>query len=126
MTFKETIAQYETFLPSTTSFSTVESEKRAGEFLVVMAKITDWRHQLHEDKIKKLTIQTATFAEQMSLQSAKTITENKMNAEASKPYEKAREEFERVENDLSYLKAMWDIFMAAHVFYRNLCKNESF
>lgn len=90
-----------------------------------MAKITDWRHQFNEDKIKKLTIQTATYAEQMSLQSAKTVTENKMHAEASKPYEKAREELESVDNDLSYLKAMFDVFNNAHIFYRGIAKDNN-
>ncbi len=32
----------------------------------------------------------------------------------------------RTENDLSYLKAYYDIFMAAHVFYRNMAKGEQF
>lgn len=123
MTFKETIATYETLLPSSASFSTTEAERRAGEFLVIMAKITDWRHQLHEDKIKKLTVQTATFAEQMSLGTSSTMTQNKMVAEASKPYEKAREDLERVENDLSYLKAMFDVFNNAHIFYRGIAKD---
>lgn len=123
MTFKETIATYETLLPSSTSFSTTEAERRAGEFLVVMAKITDWRHQLYEDKIKKLTVQTATFAEQMSLGTSSTMTQNKMIAEASKPYEKSREDLERVDNDLSYLKAMYEIFLNAHIFYRGIAKD---
>ena len=37
----------------------------------------------------------------------------------------AREGFERIENDISYLKAYYDIFMAAHVFYRQLSKQNS-
>lgn len=123
---KDFIAKYEALLPVASSISSPESERRAGEFLSAMAQITNWRHLLNEEKIRRLTVQTATFAQELSKGTAKTVTENKMTAEASESYTKAREEFEYLENDISYLKAYYDIFMSAHVFYRQMARGESF
>lgn len=122
---KEYIERYRLLLPVGTSISYTEAERRAGEFLSAQATITDWRHSFSEDKIRLLSIQTAVYAEQMSKGTAKTVTENKLTAEASLEYTKAREELERVENDISYLKSYFDIFSAAHVFYRQMAKGES-
>lgn len=123
---KEYLAKYEALLALSKSISGPEAERRAGEFLVATARITEYRHVFSEDKIRLLSAQTAVYAEQMSLGTAKTVTENKLNAEASQAYTQAREDLERTENDISYLKAYYDIFMAAHVFYRNVAKGESF
>lgn len=126
MQFKEFIEPYEKLLPVAKSISQPEAERRAGEFLSIMAQITEWRHILSENKIGELTTQTAVFAEQLSLGTAKTVTENKLTAESSKVYSDAREAFERTENDLTYLKAYYEIFNNAHVFYRNMAKGEQF
>lgn len=121
---KEFIAEKNKMLQLSKSISTPESEHRAGEFLHAMAILADYRHMLTEEKIKLLTVQTATYAQEMSKGTAKTVTENKLTAEASEEYTKAREALEGLENDLSYLKVVYDIYMAAHVFYRNVAKNE--
>lgn len=123
---KQYIEKYAAMLPTQKSISTVESERRAGEFLSVQAYIADLRHILSEEKIKLLSVQTATYAEQLSKCSGKTITENKVTVEASEEYIRAREELESIENDLSYLRAYSDIFQNAHVFYRQMCKSEGF
>lgn len=122
---KEYLTKFEALLPVGKSISFVEAERRAGEFLAAMATIANWRHIFSDDKIKLLSLQTATYAEQMSLGTAKTMTENKVTAEASTAYIKAREELESIENDISYLRAYNDIFMAAHVFYRQMAKGEN-
>jgi hypothetical protein len=121
---KEYIQKYSDLLPVGTSVSYTEAERRAGEFLSAMAMITEWRHLLTSDKIKKLSIQTAVYAEELGKGTAKTMTENKVTAEASGPYTTAREELESLENDLSYLKTYHEIFQNAHVFYRNMAKGE--
>lgn len=126
MQFKEFIAPYEALLAVPKAISSSEAERRAGEFLAVMAQITDWRYALSEAKIKELTTQTAVFAEQLSLGTAKTVTENKLTAESSKVYSYAREAFERTENDLAFLKAYYEVFLNAHLFYRTMAKGESF
>lgn len=121
---KEYLERFEKLLPVGTSLSTIESERRAGEFLGAMAYITNLRHILSKDKIRLLSVQTAVYAEQLSKGTAKTMTENKVTAEASIEYMESREELENAENDLSYLKAYYEIFNNAHVFYRNLAKGD--
>lgn len=107
-------------LPMVKALSITDAEKRAGEFLVAMAKITEFRHLLTSEKIKLLTVQTATYAEQMSMGTASTVTQNKLVAEASVEYTAARENLESIENDLSYLKAYAEIFQNAHIMYRKI------
>lgn len=122
---KMELEQYLTLLPVGNSISYTEAEKRAGLFLEAMAKVANSRHELGSDKIKLLSVQTATYAEQMGKGTAKTVTENKLTAEASKEYTKAREELESVDNDLSYLRAMYEIANNAHIFYRNYAKGDN-
>lgn len=111
-------------LPVNRSISSVESERRAGVFLEVCAKIIDWRHLLSEGKIESVTMNAVVYAEQLSLCTGRTITENKVTVEANPKYTSVREELESVENDVSYLKAMLDVFTAAHVFYRQQAKEQ--
>lgn len=122
---KKYIELYVQMLPVGTSISFTEAEKRAGEFLSAMATISDWKHILTCEKIKFLSVQTATYAQEMAKGTAKTVTENKLTAEASPEYTKAREELEGIDNDISYLKAHYDIFNNAHIFYRNMSKGEN-
>lgn len=122
---KEYIAKYSALLPVAKSISLPEAERRAGEFLSAQAQLTEWRHQLSEDKIKYLSVQTAVYAYQLAKGTAKTMTENKVTAEASPEYIEAREAMEGVENDVSYLKAYYEIFASAHVFYRQMARGES-
>lgn len=123
---KDTIESYAKLLPLNKSISTTDAEKRASEFLTAMAYITDLRHTFNEEKIRLQSSHNAVYAEELSKATGKTITENKITVEACEPYQVAREELERIDNDLSYLKAYADIFMAAHVFYRNMAKGEAF
>ena len=119
---KEFIEKYSSKLSVGTSISYTEAEKRSGEFLTALAQITEWRHLFSAEKIKLLSIQTGVYAERMSLGTAKTVTENKLTAEASKEYIIAREALENIENDISYLKSYYDIFLNAHLFYRAMAK----
>ncbi len=123
--FKEFVERYAGLLPVGTSISYTEAEKRAGLFLEAMATITDIRHSFNAEKIRALSSQTAVFAQELSKGTAKTMTENKMSAEASPSYVEARETLEGIENDLSYLKAYYDIFNNAHIFYRTMSKGEN-
>lgn len=122
---KEFIDQYVKLLPVNKSISMPEAERRAGEFLVALATLTDWRHSFSEDKIRLLSTQTAIYAQELSKGTAKTMTENKIFAESSESYTKAREEYERSENDISYLRAYYEIFRDAHIFYRTMAKGEN-
>lgn len=119
------IEKYVELLPVGKSISFTEAERRAGEFLVAMATITDWRHSFSEDKISKLSVQTAVYAQELFKGTSKTMTENKVTAEASSEFREARETYESVENDISYLKAYFEIFSSAHVFYRQMARGEN-
>lgn len=123
---KSVIESYSSRLPNNKSISVPEAESKAGAFLEAMAFITDRKHLLSEDKIKLTSIQSATYSEELFKGTSKTMTENKILAEASEEYKAAREALEYVENDIAYLKAYYDIYMAAHVFYRNMAKGESY
>jgi hypothetical protein len=116
------IAKYASLLPLGTSLSYTEAEKRAGEFLSAMAGIADRKHYLTNEKIKLLSVQSATYAQELSKGTAKTMTENKVTAEASSEYTKAREELESIDNDISYLRSYYEIFHDAHIFYRQVSK----
>lgn len=122
---KQYLDEQSKFLAVNKGTSTVEAERRAGLFLEVCSKIVDWRHNLSEIKIKTTTLQSVVFAEELSKCSGKTITQDKLTVEANPLYTSIREEVEYNENDVTYLKSMYDVFMAAHVFYRNQAK-ESF
>lgn len=122
---KEYIAKYESLLPVGTSISYTEAERRAGEFLAAMATAVNFKHILTTEKIALLTIQTAVYAQQMSKGTAKTVTENKLTAEASSEYTEAREALEGIDNDIAYLKAYYDIFNNAHIFYRAMAKGDN-
>lgn len=121
---KDQINKFEALLPVPQSISMPEAERRAGEFLVVMAKIADWKHLLGKEKIKLTSIQTAIYAEELSNGKAKTMTENKVTAEASTRYISSREALEEMDNDISYLKTYYEIFNNAHLFYRQMCKSD--
>lgn len=118
------ISKYSELLPVGSSVSFTEAERRAGEFLAALATITDFRHMFGGEKIKLLSIQTATYATELNKGTAKTVTENKLTAEASEGYQRAREDLEGVENDIMYLKAYYDIFTNAHIFYRKMSSGE--
>ena len=118
------INETQTLLPVGKSISLPEAEKRAGQFLYALAYITDERFNLGDAKIKALSVQSAVYAEVLAAGEAKTITENKIAAEANPAYIGAREELEIVENQLTFLKAYYEIFNNAHIFYRNMAKGE--
>ena len=121
---KEFVEKYSALLPLHKSINIVELEHRAGEFLAAMATLADWKHAFSEDKIRLISVQTAVYAEQLSKGTAKTMTENKVTAEATAEYIEAREGLERIENDISYLKAYTDVFNNAHLFYRQMSRQD--
>lgn len=122
---KDQLEKYNALLPVGKGLSQVEAERRSGEFLVAMSYLTDLKHTFADDKIRNLSNQNAVYATELSKCTAKTVTENKVTVEASETYCKAREAFEFSENDISYLKACYEIYQNAHVFYRQLAKGEN-
>lgn len=122
---KEYIEKYQKLLPLANSISFTDAEQRASKFLDVMATITEWRHILSENKIELQSIQSVTYSNELNKSTGKTVTENKISVEASQEYIDAREDLEKVENDISYLKAYYDVFNNAHIFYRTMAKGDN-
>ena len=122
---KDKLSQYNALLPVGTGLTQAEAERRASKFLEAMYYLTDLKHTFFDDKIRTLTTQNATFATELAKATGKTITENKVTVEASAPYSAAREAFEFAENDISYLRACYEIYSNAHIFFRNLAKGEN-
>jgi len=123
---KDQLVEYSKLLALTQSISVSESERRASQFLVIMATIIEYRHLFSEQRIEYTSVQTAVYAQEMEKGDAKTVTENKLRAEASSQYVAAREQLERIENDLTYLKTYYELFNNGHLFYRQLAKGEGY
>ena len=121
---KDKIEYYSKLMPVEGCFSTTEAERRASEFLSALAFLADARHVLTKEKIKALSVQNATYSQELSKGTAKTITENKTTVEASGVYIAAREDLENIDNDISYIKAYQEIFNNCHLFYRMLAKQD--
>lgn len=122
---KEYVEKYQALLPLNKSISVPEAERRAGLFLEAMASLVNWKHILTEDKIRCLSVERAVYCEELFKGDAKTMTENKTKAEASGVYTAAREDMEKIDNDISYLKANMEIFQNGHVFYRQMAKESN-
>lgn len=122
---KDMIESYHKLLPVAKSISLPEAERRAGEFMVAMAKITDMRHILGEEEIKCTSVLAAVRADLMGKVTGKTVSEKEAQIEADPEYVEARTAYEMTRNDLNYLKANYDIFMNGHIFYRTMAKGEA-
>lgn len=122
---KDYVSQINKLLPIGTSLSYTEYEKRAATFLDAMSKLIDQKHLLSEDKIKLLSIQSVTYAQELSKVTGKTITENKITVEANPVYINAREALEGIDNDINYIKAHLELYTNAHIFFRNLAKGDN-
>lgn len=99
-----------------------ESESRAGQFLEARGSVLDLSHLLRGELVKVTSMHAVIYASQLDKAQAKTITESKVIAEASDIYIKARENVENIENDMAYLKGMYDLFHDAHLLYRQMSK----
>lgn len=121
---KEQIANWNKMLPSGNAVTQVEAERRASQFLVASAHLAEWIHIIKESKIKADSIKIATYSEQMKKSESKLVTEKKAEAEASEAYITVREEFEYLENDVSYLRTYLELYGNAHVFYRQISKDQ--
>lgn len=119
---KEQIQVWNEMLPTGKVVTQIEAERRASQFLVASAHIAEWVHIFRDSKIKAESVQVATFSSEMNKSESKLVTEKKAQAEASTSYVKAREEFEYIENDISYLKTYAEIYNNAHIFYRGIAK----
>jgi len=121
---KRLLEEYIAALPLNKSISIPEAERRAGLFLTAQAQLAEIKHGFTEELIKLTSVQSAVYAQELAKGGAKTMTENKVTAEASPEYTKAREALESIQNDIAYIRAHQELFSNAHVLYRQLSKGE--
>jgi hypothetical protein len=122
---QDIIAIYVNKLPMNNKVNVNECEIRAGEFLTALASIADFRHMISEDKIKATSLVSSVYSEKLSKAVGKTVTENKTHVEADEDYIQVREQLETTENNINYLKTYQEIFLNAHLYYRQLSKSEN-
>ena len=111
-------------LPTERAVSEREAERRAGQFLLIQAHITDKMDELNHEKIGTTSILAAIYPKLMAMETSKQVTEKKVNVEGHEDYLAAREAVETIEAQLNYLKTYFKIFENAHIFYRQLAKAE--
>lgn len=114
--------EYSEMIPRPHALSTQENERRALEFLVAMAKLSNLKKACEDAKIEASSLEKAVYAASIHRAGGKNITEKKVEAEADGEYMIARELFEKFEVLKSFIDAYYGIFENAHIMYRNLSK----
>jgi hypothetical protein len=112
-------------LDRTTASSQRDMEVRASSLLMIVAELSQERHELENEKIKASSTERGTFANAVHKAEGKNVTEKKLWAEAKPEYVQAKEALSAVDNDVAYLKAMIDVFMNGHVMWRQFSKETS-
>jgi len=121
---KDFLESYTQLLPSDKGISPFEAERRAAQFLVACAHIANWRHLYGQEKIRTTSLERAVYSNVLSVLGGSKITESKIKVEAAPEYLLSREALETSENDLNFLKTYYEIFLNAHIQYRNMAKSE--
>jgi hypothetical protein len=120
----EFIEEYMKLLPSDEVVHPREAERRASQFLTAIAVLAQYKHTLGSQRIKATSLERVANAQAIQLASGKTITEKKVEAEASSVYIAAREAFETEENDISYVRTLMEVFNNAHIQYRQMSRGD--
>jgi len=103
---------------------TFQLETKASSLLQITAELAQVRHGLEQALIKARSVERASAAKSMFGTNEKTVTEKKLRAETDVEYTAAREDLEDIENNITYIKSMMEIFRDGHIFYRRLIKED--
>lgn len=118
------IEEYTEMLPTNGKVVDVTvAEDRASKFLMAQARLVSWRRDFSDAKVKLVSSERLSYASAIGSVDGKNVTEKKLNAEADKRYIKVREDLEYTDTTITYLKSFIEIFGNAHVFYRQLCRD---
>lgn len=98
--------------------------KRACKFLEAAAILNGYRTELTDEHIKLKTVKEATFAKVMDRTEGKNAMEREARIDAHPEYVVAREEYESSDNHISSIKTYENIFMQAHVTFRQLAHED--
>lgn len=100
----------------------VQSKERSAKFLVIQALLSSHLKILQDVKVKAATEESATYAQALMSGSGKNVTENKIAAEGSPLYCRARETKELIDSEINWVKQHFDIFNNAHIMFRQYSK----
>lgn len=104
--------------------SQFEAEERASSLLIVAAELLKQKYNLENKAVKTSSIQKVSFSKSIHEATGANVTEKKLKAESNPVYIKDREESEELDNDVTYLKAIIELFKDAHIMWRQISKNE--
>lgn len=110
-------------LPRTKKVGENDLIDRATLLLTYTANLHNYRFILENRKIKAVSIERTTEAEQVfgikNIKDTKlTVTEKKLIAQSSEEYITAREELERIDSAITYVKYMAEVFTNGHILLR--------
>lgn len=99
-----------------------EAQERCGKFLCVAAILTSYLKDTEVKKTKIKTLERTAFFDSIK-QEEGTITEKKLKAEGNMTYTEAREALETVDATITWIKNYKEIFLNAHVMYRQYSRD---
>lgn len=120
----EIVNKYVSMLPVDDKTLLVHSEVKASQFLLAVAKLAAIRDHLTNQKVKKDALKSVEYANAINSAPGTNAPTKSANAEATPTYLKAAEEVAIIDNQISYIKTMSEVFLNAHLLYRSLLKNE--
>jgi len=118
------VNEYMELLPVEDNKLLAQSEVKASKFLMATAKLANIRDQLLNEKVKKDALVSVAYAEAINTAPGTNAPTKEANAEANPKYLAAAEEVAVIDNQLTYLRTMLEIFTNAHLLYRGLMKGE--
>ncbi len=104
--------------------STREAQVRCGKFLEAQHYISLASLQLASQLLKLISLRDIKYAQLMSQDTSKNVTEKKVNVEAHPDYVSIREQVDDVESKLSFLKTHTKLQENAHLFFRTWLKGD--
>lgn len=97
--------------------------ERASEFFMVLATLNDFKQRCEADKAKIQTMSTGFYHDAYNSSSAKSVTQQKLDAEIDAQYSNTRETLEEIDSMIKWTKTSIDIFNNAHLTFRQLAKD---
>jgi hypothetical protein len=98
------------------------SKDRSARFLVIQAILATYLKSLEEAKAQLTTITEASFAQAIKYASGKNVTENKISASVDPQYSSTRENSEKLDAEINWIKTHMKIFENAHILFRQFLR----
>jgi len=118
------VDQYIELLPIEDNKLLAHSEVKASKFLMAIAKLAAVRNRLLNDKVQKDSLKSVAYAQAINNAPGSNAPTKSANADANPGYLSAAEEIAVIDNQLTYIRTMQEVFNNAHILYRGLMKGE--